>query len=78
MSGTALRAFLLKQWQEWPQLTFSIKAVVGQDQRVALEWRSQGTHATGRSLSVEGVTVLQWVGDHLATARTYYDAGAYL
>jgi steroid delta-isomerase-like uncharacterized protein len=77
ISAAALRNFWSKVYTIWPQLTFTVTMAVAEDNRVALEWRSHGIHVTGRTLTIDGTTVIDWSGNRVHHARVYYDSRVY-
>jgi len=62
-----------KTWAEWPEASFEEISITVEEPRVALEWRSSAIHRSGVAVQLEGVDVLEWRGDVLASARVYYD-----
>jgi steroid delta-isomerase-like uncharacterized protein len=66
----------------FPDLVTTIDDVVGTDEGFTLRWSSQGTHlaaymavpATGRSISVSGVTICRFKGDRVAEEWVTWDA----
>jgi ketosteroid isomerase-like protein len=77
ISGGALRDFWSRVYRTWPQLTFTAATAVAEDNRVALEWQSRGVHVTGRTLTTDGTTVIEWAGNRVRHARVYYDSRVY-
>ena len=71
--ASGIAAAAEKTWADWPDATFEEVSVTVEDPRVVLEWRSTATHRSGKTLNLEGVDVLEWQGDKLASARVYYD-----
>ncbi len=68
-----VRAAAEKTWADWPGATFEAVSVTVDGDRAVLEWRSSATHRSGKTVTLEGVDVLEWEGDRLRTARIYYD-----
>lgn len=62
-----------KTWEQWPTASFEEVSVTIADPRVVLEWRSSATHKSGKVVNLEGVDILEWSGDKIASARVYYD-----
>ncbi len=62
-----------RTWADWPEVTFEAVSITVEDPRVAVEWRSSARHKSGVELQLEGVDVLTWEGDKIASAQVYYD-----
>jgi hypothetical protein len=43
-----------------------------------LEWVSEGVLQSGRPIVYEGVTLLEWDGDHILRFKAYHDSAAFL
>jgi ketosteroid isomerase-like protein len=43
--------------------------------RVALEWETQGTAHNGAAVNYEGVSIIEWDGDHIRRFYAYFDPG---
>jgi ketosteroid isomerase-like protein len=43
--------------------------------RVALEWETQGTAHNGAAVNYEGVSIIEWDGDHIQRFYAYFDPG---
>jgi steroid delta-isomerase-like uncharacterized protein len=71
-----LPAIAQRTWSEWPEASFVVVTMTIEDPRVVVEWRSSATHRSGKLLNLEGVDILEWHGDKLASARVYYDVHA--
>lgn len=78
LSGVALAEFFSQHWRTWPDLTFTLKAAAAEDDRLVLEWRSHGTHVFGRTLTIDGVTVIEWANNRIHRAHVYYDPRVYM
>ena len=63
-------------WKMWPGASFEAVSILVDGDRVAVEWRSSAKHQSGRAVTLEGVDVLEWRGDKIASARVYYDVYA--
>ena len=74
--ASGIAAVAEKTWADWPEASFEQVSMTVEDPRVVLEWRSTATHRSGTILNLEGVDVLTWSGDKLASARAYYDVHA--
>lgn len=77
ISGLALRQFLFQQWSIWGDLTLTVRSARGDAQWAVIEWRSRGTHPSGKTITIDGVTVLDR-RERIVRASTYYDATVYL
>jgi len=85
VSGDAIRANAQRLWSAFPDLAFDIASVaeagVG---RVVVEWIMKGTNtgafhglpATGRSIALPGVDVIEIDADGIKAVRGYFDTRA--
>lgn len=62
-----------RTWAQWPEVKFEIVATIVEAPHVALEWRSSARDSGGKSVALEGVDLLRFDGDQLASVRVYYD-----
>lgn len=60
-------------WKMWPGVSFEAVSILVDGDRVAVEWRSSATHHSGKAVNLEGVDILEFRGDQIASARVYYD-----
>jgi hypothetical protein len=48
------------------------------DGKCYLEWISEGVLPNGHPIKYEGITVLEWDGDHIRRFKAYHDSAAFL
>ena len=78
IAGLVLQAFWSNFWRLYPDLVFSATIAVAETDRVAIEYKSAGTHASGQVITSAGVFVLDVRGDGISRVRAYYDLGVFL
>lgn len=74
----AVKEMLLRYWQAFPDLLFTVQNTVEEKNRIAISWRAEGTHrgqimhipATGHKVEVRGVSVIE-VEDGLVARGQY-------
>lgn len=77
-----IREALVDGFEAIPDMSFENVSVSSVGDRLAVEWIMTGTHlgdypglpATGRSISIRGVSLIELEGDEIAWERDYYDA----
>jgi len=69
-----------KFWNRYRQTFRDIHSefrnIIEADQRAALEWRSRGTTAAGRTFEYDGVTVLEFSNGLVSRFFAYFDPAA--
>lgn len=81
-----IRGLFAQTWDGLPDLRSELHRTVAEGEWVALEWTLTGTHdgdspdlpATGRSVSLRGVSVLRIRDGKITRQRDYYDRAAFL
>ena len=81
-----IRGMFRETWRGIPDLHSELHRVVADGAWVALEWTLTGTHhgdfpdlpATGRSVSLPGMSLLELRDGRIARQRDYYDRAAFL
>ena len=68
-----VRACALKTWADWPRVNFEAVSIIVEGEHAALEWRTTAQHRSGVAIRLEGVDLLEWEGQGLRWARTYFD-----
>ncbi|NTX08857.1 nuclear transport factor 2 family protein [Myxococcus sp. CA051A] len=67
-------------WREYKgtlrQVKSTFRNMIEAGDRVALEWESQGTAHNGAAVAYEGVSILEWDGEHIRRFYAYYDPHA--
>jgi predicted ester cyclase len=66
----------------FPDVRFTIEEVIAEDDRVAVRWSAQGTHAggllgippTGRACTASGTDLYRIRGDKIIESRVHWDA----
>ncbi len=74
------RAQLTWNWIAWKDRLYLPRRMIsaGDGGRVVVEWQLRQTHASGASVPVDGVTVLDTAGGRITAVREYYDPSVYL
>ena len=71
-----------KFWQQYlhafEQIRSSFFNVIESEDAATLEWTSEGMLSDGNPFSYEGVSILEFQGEHVAEFRTYYDSAAFV
>ncbi len=62
-----------RTWSEWPHTVFEPISITVDEQRVVIEWRTTLSHKTGLAHVLEGVDILEFEGNLVASCRSYYD-----
>ena len=62
-----------KTWADWPRAVFAAITITVEEPRVIIEWRTSAAHRTGLQHLLEGVDILEFDGDLVASCRVYYD-----
>lgn len=78
----AVKAFVTELRTGFPDLSFEIRDLIADDDRVAVRWMARGTHEgpfqgiqpTGRSIELGGVTVEHVEDGRIVEGWTYRDA----
>ena len=73
-----LDSFWSNVWRLYPDLSFTALRVVGQDDRIVIEWQATGRHMGREPIAFRGVHSLELRGDRILHARAYFDASVYL
>ncbi|MCP3104137.1 nuclear transport factor 2 family protein [Myxococcus sp. K15C18031901] len=64
-------------WSEYKSTLRQVKSVfrnqIEAGERVALEWESHGTAQNGAAVAYEGVSILEWDGEHIRRFYAYFD-----
>ena len=81
----ALRTFRGREgarqfWTEYKRILRGVRStfrnLIEAGDRVALEWESRGTAASGVAVDYEGVSILEWDGEHISRFYAYFDPRA--
>lgn len=76
---TSARDFWDSYRAQFSELSTEFTHVQGTDELAALEWRTRGTLAAGRSLDYRGVSLLTYADDgKIGRFATYYDTAAFI
>lgn len=71
-----------KFWQiyleQFSEIASEFTGEINSEGTAALEWRSRGTLADGRSVDYRGVSVIEFDNDAVTSFRTYYDSAAFV
>ncbi|MEO5593705.1 MAG: ester cyclase [Chitinophagaceae bacterium] len=75
------RAYYANFLTGFSQITFTIKDVFGQGEKLVKYWNFKGTHtgiffgipATGKTVSLDGTTLVRMSGGKIAEERDFYD-----
>ncbi|KFE68655.1 nuclear transport factor 2 family protein [Hyalangium minutum] len=66
-------------WRDYKAMLASVKStfrnMIESNDRVALEWETQGTAQNGAAVNYEGVSILEWDGDRIRRFYAYFDPG---
>ena len=66
-------------WRDYKAMLAQVRStfrnMIESADRVALEWETQGTARNGAAVSYEGVSILEWDGDHIRRFYAYFDPG---
>jgi ketosteroid isomerase-like protein len=64
-------------WREYKGMLRQVKStfrnMIESGDRVALEWESRGTAHNGAAVDYEGVSIIEWDGDHISRFYAYFD-----
>jgi ketosteroid isomerase-like protein len=64
-------------WREYKGMLRQVKStfrnLIESGDRVALEWESRGTAHNGAAVDYEGVSILEWDGEHISRFYAYFD-----
>jgi ketosteroid isomerase-like protein len=64
-------------WTEYKGMLRQVKStfrnMIESADRVALEWESSGTAHNGAAVDYEGVSIIEWDGDHISRFYAYFD-----
>jgi ketosteroid isomerase-like protein len=64
-------------WREYKgmlrQVRSTFRNMIEAGDRVALEWESSGTAHNGAAVAYEGVSILEWDGEHISRFYAYFD-----
>ena len=67
-------------WREYKgtlgQVRSTFRNLIESNDRVALEWETQGTAHNGAAISYEGVSIIEWDGDRIRRFYAYFDPHA--
>ncbi|NVJ20285.1 MULTISPECIES: nuclear transport factor 2 family protein [Myxococcus] len=67
-------------WREYKSTLRQVKStfrnMIEAGDRVALEWESHGTAHNGAAVAYEGVSILEWDGEHIRRFYAYFDPHA--
>jgi len=63
----AVKEMLLRYWQAFPDLYFTVQSTVAEENRIAISWSAEGTHRgqimhippTGHRVEVKGISVIE-------------------
>ena len=74
----AVKEMLLRYWQAFPDLCFTLQNTVAEENRIAISWCAEGTHQgkimhippTGHKVEVKGMSVIE-VEDGLVVRGQY-------
>src|SRR5258705_10277620 len=75
------RAYYANYLTGFSNITFTIKDVFGQDDKLVKHWHFSGTHtgvffgipATGKKISIDGVTLVRMSNGKIAEERDFFD-----
>jgi steroid delta-isomerase-like uncharacterized protein len=82
----ALAAFFQELWAAVPDLRMEVEGVVADGDDAVVRWRLDGTftgapfqgiRATGRSITLRGVDVMQFAGEKIRLNTVYYDGATF-
>ncbi len=81
-----LRKLFLEAWEGMPDVRTKIGRIISQDNRLAWEWTMSATHAgdfpnlpaTGRTFTIEGVSILEVKDGLVRSQRDFYDQASFL
>lgn len=66
-------------WRDYKAMLAQVKStfrnMIESNDRVALEWETQGTAQNGAAVNYEGVSILEWDGDKIRRFYAYFDPG---
>ena len=64
-------------WREYKGILTTAKStfrnVITAGDRVALEWETQGTAHNGAPINYEGVSIVEWDGEHITRFYAYFN-----
>ena len=64
-------------WTEYKgtlgQVKSTFRNMIESGDRVALEWESNGTAHNGAAVNYEGVSIIEWDGEHISRFYAYFD-----
>lgn len=67
-------------WAEYKGMLQDVKStfrnMIESGDRVALEWESSGTAHNGAAVDYEGVSIIEWDGEHISRFYAYFDPRA--
>ena len=83
---TAVKEMLLRYWQAFPDLCFTVQNTVAQENRIAISWCAVGTHqgqimhipATGHKVEVRGMSVIDIENDLVVRGQYIWDLAGML
>jgi ketosteroid isomerase-like protein len=67
------REFWTRYRANFDRVGSSFRSVIADDQRVAVEWVSEGAGRDGRPVRYEGVTVLETSGSAITRSHAYFN-----
>ena len=83
---SALRTLFIEAWEGMPDVRTKIGRIISQGNRLAWEWTMSATHAgdfpnlpaTGRTFTIEGVSILEVKDGLVKSQRDFYDQASFL
>ena len=67
-------------WTEYKGVLQGVRStfrnMIESGDRVALEWESRGTASNGAAVDYEGVSIIEWEGEHISRFSAYFDPRA--
>ncbi len=78
LRASELPAWLAGMWVRWPDRVYTARRITRNDHTVAVEWHVQQTGPAGKSVPLNGITLLDVRGDVIQRVDSYYDISPYV
>ena len=69
---------LAAEWNAWKDRVYMTETIRVAPDFILIQWRIQQTHPTGKSVPLDGATVLDVQGGHISGVHDYYNATTYV
>lgn len=81
-----VKDMLLRYWQAFPDLFFTVQSTVAEENRIAISWSAEGTHQgqimhippTGHRVEVRGISIIEVQDDLVFRGQYIWDLAGML